>query len=210
MNLTVTVDNKTAERLSDAQMVVEARAGNRGAFAGLMDRHQSPVFRMVFYRIRSPMDAEDLTQEIFTRAFTRLRGLKDPERFRSWLFAIAVNCIRDFQRKQMVKGLFGSRSGTNSDDPLAGIRDGGSSPQDLVMRQEFWKQVRAFLDKLPRMEREVFLLRFWDHLGLREIAEVLGKSQSTVKTHLYRALSKFKHSATIVQLLQEEERENHR
>ena len=144
------------------------------------------------------------------RAFARLRGLKDPERFRSWLFAIAVNCIRDFQRKQVVKGLFSLRSGTDSDDPLAGIRDDGPSPQDQVMRQDFWKQVRAFLNKLPRMEREVFLLRFWDHLGLREIAEVLGKSQSTVKTHLYRALSKFKQSPTITFLLQEEGRENHR
>jgi RNA polymerase sigma-70 factor (ECF subfamily) len=210
MNLTATLVNKTAERFSDAQMVVEARAGSRGAFAGLMDRHQTAVFRMVFYRIHSQMDAEDLTQEIFMRAFARLRGLKDPERFRSWLFAIAVNCIRDFQRKQMVRGLFGLRSETESDDPLAGIRDDGPSPQDQVMRQDFWKQVRAFLDKLPRMEREVFLLRFWDHLGLREIAEVLGKSQSTVKTHLYRALSKFKHSPTIALLLQEEGRENHR
>jgi RNA polymerase sigma-70 factor (ECF subfamily) len=210
MNLTATVDNKTAEGISDAQMVVEARAGSRGAFAGLVNRHQTAVFRMVFYRIRSPMDAEDLTQEVFMRAFARLRSLKDPERFRSWLFTIAVNRIRDFQRKQMVKGLFGLRSGPDSDDLLAGIADGGPSPQDQVMRQDFWKQVRTFLDKLPRMEREVFLLRFWDHFGLREIAEVLGKSQSTVKTHLYRALSKFKHSATIALLLQEEGRENHR
>jgi RNA polymerase sigma-70 factor (ECF subfamily) len=208
MNLFETAENKSADCLTDAQMVVAARAGNRGAFAGLVDRHQTAVFRMIFYRIHSHMDAEDLTQEIFMRAFARLRGLKDPQRFRSWLFAIAVNCIRDFKRKQMVKGLFGLRPDTDSDDPLAGIQDSGPSPQDQVMRQDFWKQVRSFLDQLPRMEREIFLLRFWDHLGLREIAEVLGKSQSTVKTHLYRALGKFKQSATIALLLQEDEREN--
>ena len=70
------------------------------------------------------------------------------------------------------------------------------------MRQEFWEQVRSFTGKLGRWEREVFLLRFLDQLGIREIAQVLHKSESAVKTHLYRALGKFKGNPEIVRLLE--------
>ena len=59
------------------------------------------------------------------------------------------------------------------------------------------------LEKLPRMEREVFLLRFFDHLSIREIAGVLKKNDSTVKTHLYRALAKFKKEPAMRRLLKE-------
>jgi RNA polymerase sigma-70 factor (ECF subfamily) len=72
------------------------------------------------------------------------------------------------------------------------------------MREDFWKQVRLLLDKLSRLEREVFLLRFMDHLSIREISQIMEKSESTVKTHLYRALKKFKNDTALIQLLQEE------
>jgi RNA polymerase sigma-70 factor (ECF subfamily) len=90
---------------------------------------------------------------------------------------------------------------TNEIDEFACI--GTPDPHERLIRQEFWNQVGSFLDELSRLEREVFLLRFWDQLKLNEIAEVLGNSQSTVKTHLYRALSKIRQSANINRLLLE-------
>ncbi|MEJ2024773.1 MAG: sigma-70 region 4 domain-containing protein, partial [Deltaproteobacteria bacterium] len=64
-------------------------------------------------------------------------------------------------------------------------------------KKDFWNQVGGFLKKLSRVEKEVFLLRFLDHLTLKEIAETLGKGESTVKTHLYRALRKFRNETGI-------------
>ena len=81
-------------------------------------------------------------------------------------------------------------------DPVPGALD------DL-MRRDFWRQVDGILSRLPRMEKEVFLLRFFDHLNLRETADVLGKSESTVKTHLYRALAKFRRHKDLRQMLRE-------
>jgi len=74
---------------------------------------------------------------------------------------------------------------------------------DNIMRQDFWKQIELLLKKLPRMEREVFILRFMDHLSIKEISRVLEKSESTIKTHLYRALEKFKNDSSMLQLLEE-------
>jgi RNA polymerase sigma-70 factor (ECF subfamily) len=75
---------------------------------------------------------------------------------------------------------------------------------DNLMAKDFWKKVELFLNELSRMEREVFSLRFMDHLSIKEISQTLGKSESTVKTHLYRSISKFKAESSRHQLLQED------
>ncbi|MCP4681327.1 MAG: sigma-70 family RNA polymerase sigma factor [Desulfobacterales bacterium] len=72
------------------------------------------------------------------------------------------------------------------------------------MREEFWKRIKILLDKLSRREQEVFLLRFTDQLSIKEISRVLKKNESTVKTHLYRAINKFKKESELLQLLREE------
>jgi RNA polymerase sigma-70 factor (ECF subfamily) len=184
-------------------LVKEARAGSRTAFERLVDLFQEDIFRMVFYRTRSAMDAEDLAQDIFMQAFKNLSRLKAADRFRSWLFSIALNRVRDFNRKKRFRALFGAFDdsqevaqpyGETKDDPEA---------LDNLMIQDFWKQIGLLLDRLSRMEREVFLLRFMDHLSIKEISGVLEKSESTVKTHLYRALQKFKRESSILELLKE-------
>ena len=70
---------------------------------------------------------------------------------------------------------------------------------DSIAKKRFWEQVRSLLGKLSRMEREVFTLRFMDHLNINEIAAILDKSESTVKTHLYRALDKVRKDAVFFQ-----------
>ena len=186
-----------------ASLVEEARAGSRNAFEQLMGHFQEDIFRMVYYRTRSAMDAEDLTQEIFTRAYKNIPRLKAVESFRSWLYQIAVNRIRDFNRKKRFRNLF-SAFGDTRETAKTPV-DPSHPPEvlDHLMAQDFWKQVELFLNKLPRMEREVFLLRFMDHLSIKEISQALGKSESTVKTHLYRSIGKFKGDHSMHQLLQE-------
>jgi RNA polymerase sigma-70 factor (ECF subfamily) len=187
-----------------AALVEQAIAGSSTAFEQLIDLFQGEIFRMVYYRTRSSMDAEDLTQEIFLQAFKNLSGLKATERFRSWLFKIAVNRVRDFNRKKRFRALFSSLD--DSDKVPQSYEETRDHPEalDKLMVQDFWKQVGSFLDKLSRMEKEVFILRFMDHLSIKEISQALGKSESTVKTHLYRSIKKFRGGHSIRQLLKEE------
>ena len=155
-------------------LVNQARAGNRSALARLADQFHQEIFRMVFYRIRSRVDAEDITQDVFLKAFQKISSVKEAAKFRGWLFSIALNRIRDFQRKKRFRSLF-----KKEDENIE------SHPSEKTM------------------EREVFLLRFFDHLSIKEIAGALKKNESTVKTHLYRALAKFKKEPAMRQLLHE-------
>jgi RNA polymerase sigma-70 factor (ECF subfamily) len=96
------------------------------------------------------------------------------------------------------------------EDALAGYSSHdreNPAPIQNLNKQDFWKQVEKFLARLSKMEREVFLLRFLDQLMIAEISRVLKQSESTVKTHLYRALIKFKKASSIIKQLQEAARE---
>jgi RNA polymerase sigma-70 factor (ECF subfamily) len=198
-----THDNALPRAASQSALLVkEARSGSRAAFHQLVHLYQGAVFRMVYLRIGSQMDAEDLTQDVFLQAFKSLHRLKEAESFRTWLFRIALNRIRDFHRKK----LFMARFKPPSDDAdfmtseLAA--NDGSEMLEHLTKKDFWSRIREMLNRLSRMEREVFLLRFFDNLSIVEITKAIGKKESTVKTHLYRALNKFRKDSSIQALLE--------
>jgi RNA polymerase sigma-70 factor (ECF subfamily) len=186
-----------------ASLVEQARGGNRAAFAQLANRFHEDIFRMVYYRIRSRADAEDITQDVFLKAFQKISGIKETAKFRGWLFSITLNRIRDFQRKKRFRSLFKAEV-ENID---AHTPDPGDTEQpdalNQVLKKDFWRQIGLILNKLSNMEKEVFLLRFFDHFSINEIAGVLKKNESTVKTHLYRALAKFKKEPALRRMLNE-------
>lgn len=205
--MTPSTHNVSGSKTSGDQMtdlVIQARDGNRFAFNQIIDRYQGDIYRMIFYRIRARMDAEDLTQDVFIRVYRNISRIREPRKFRSWLFTIAVNRVNDYLRKKKVRSIFkSSDEGTEFQPDATQFRD---QPEALeqVLKEDFWRQVGQILKKLSRMEREVFLLRFLDNLNLNEIAQTLKKSESTVKTHLYRALAKFKKEKELRQFLQED------
>jgi len=181
------------------ELVEKARAGNRSSLEQLVDHFHKDVFRMVYYRVYSQMDAEDLTQEIFMQMSKSLPSLKDAGSIRPWLFRIALNRVRDFRRKKSILSFFGTT--TELEATAQATADNHNNPANAMMLKEFQLQFRQLADSLSRREREVFLLRFVDHLGIREIADVLNKGESTIKTHLYRALKKFKQNPGLHDLL---------
>ena len=186
------------------QLVEKARGGNRLAFDQRMDRYQGDIYRMIYYRIHRQMDAEDLTQDVFVRAYRSISRLREPQRFRSWLYTIAVNRVNDYLRKKRVRSIFKSSDEGPEVQPEADDRRENPEALEQVLKEDFWRQVGRIAKKLSKMEREVFMLRFMDDLNIAEIAHILKKSESTVKTHLYRALAKFKKEKGLRQFLQED------
>ncbi len=179
--------------------VREAQEGDRRAFEKIVRHIQDDLFRMVYARTISLQDAEDLTQEILIAAYRKIRKLKDPERFRPWLYRIAINRIRDYHRKSAVLRLVRSSFGSSSEVLEPSLSVGPDSRR--IDRREFWSAVHRFCKKLSRMEREVFQLRFIDELTFPEIAETLGKNENTVKTYALRAVKKLRKESDLLDLL---------
>ena len=171
-----------------AELVENARNGNRLSFQELVSQFQEDIYRLAYYRTFSQMDAEDITQDVFEQAYRKLATLNEPQRFRAWLYSIAVNRCNDFLRKRKYLALLHKRS--SQEQNFTGTEKDMDISADRIDKKTFWKQVKSMLAKLSTMEREVFTLRFMDHRNINEIAVILKRNESTIKTHLYRALDK--------------------
>ncbi len=186
------IEQQASGAIQIVDWVNQARTGDRSAFHRLVDHFQPEIFRMIYYRTRSRMDAEDLTQDVFLKALKHIQNLEKPQLFRPWLFRIAVNRVRDYYRRMKIQSLLGMTSldeeGFHESEEMAVAPEAA----EYIKQRDFWDQVRGMLSKLSVMEREVFMLRFLDQLSIKEVAAAIRKNESTVKTHLYRALRKIK------------------
>ena len=194
----------TGKAFKPDQWVKKAQVGDQLAFHSLADHYQPEILRMIYYRTRSRMDAEDLTQDVFLKAYKHIGRLESPGLFRSWLYRIAVNRVRDYYRRQKIKSLVGWVS--MDEETFQETEEMAVAPEatDRLDRKDFWKRVEKMLDVLSAKEREAFMLRFFDQLSIKEMTTAMGKSESTVKTQLYRALNKIKTALVDTDGLREE------
>ena len=136
----------TSEQL--ISLVSQARDGNRSAFAQLADRFHQDIFRMIYYRIRSREDAEDIAQDVFLKAFQKISSIKDPAKFRGWLFSITLNRIRDFQRKKRFRSLFKADDENIETHPPVEADKDQPEALDHVLREDFWRQIGSIDNRL--------------------------------------------------------------
>lgn len=164
---------------SDAQLVDRARRGDAAAFEALVHRHLRAVYTVSLAELGNVSDAEDALQDAFVTALQRLDECRNPDRFDAWLVQIARNRARDLRRRRTIR----------LTAPLdeAQVRASSASPSADAERSELRARLEAALVKLTDVQREVVLmhdLEGWKH---REIAEVLGLPEGTVRSHLFHA-----------------------
>lgn len=188
--------NPQADKAESLELAVvlaqKAKRGDELAFDKLVDMFWGDIYRMVYYRTQSAMDAEDIAQEAFIRAFDGLAQLRDASAFKAWLYSIAVNLVKDHRRRQGVRRILRPLEEKDDQEPAPSGRGGGQAMDDDLASKELWLMISEFCRGLPGGEREAFTLHFLDGLNIREVAVTLGKSESAVKTQLYRAVAKLR------------------
>lgn len=174
-----------AER--ERHLVAAARRGSQDAYRELVLRYQRPIFSLVVRMVRSAPLAEDLTQEVFLKAFRALDSYDDRRKLSSWLFKIAHNATIDHLRRS-------SLSTVPLEEPESEGRDWGDrledssveAPDEAHDRHELVALLESAIEELKPAFREVMLLRHGQELAYDEIAEVTGMSLGAVKTNLHR------------------------
>jgi RNA polymerase sigma-70 factor (ECF subfamily) len=151
------------------------------------ERFAGRILNFVYKMVDSREDAEDLTQDIFLRAFRELKNLLDEQAFESWLYRIARNEVyQSFRKKRSERELRDLPADSDEDasfDP-ADIRP---TPQDSFLRAELGTRIRLVLQSLPPKLREVFVLAVIHDKSYAEISEIVGRSLLSVKTDIFRA-----------------------
>lgn len=167
---------------TDRQLVERTLDGHVEAFNLLVWRWQHHLYNFLLRLTGDRSLAEDLCQETFLRSYVHLRELRDSERFRSWLFHIAVNLYRSDRRRL---------------PPLAADATELDPPCDASLRahpvpQETQLAIRALVRRLRPELQEVVLLYFFHGFHFDEMAEILDSPVSTLKTRLYKAVDELR------------------
>jgi len=164
---------------------VEEQARRRAedaALAALVDRYAAALYRVAYSVLRNPADAEDAVQETFLRVVRHRDTLSEVRDHRVWLIRIVWNIVLD--RKRRAK----TRPETDDVAELARVLPStGLSAEERAAAAQHHAHVLACVEKLPAKEREVLMLSAFEELSSVEIAEVLGITESSVRSRLFRA-----------------------
>ncbi len=168
-------------RSDDEKLVSQTLSGDRDAFGVLVHKYQEMVYAYAFQKVRNEADAQDITQEVFWRAYHGLYQLRQPHRFRSWLYTIMsneckrrlVSVIKTRQRETALEDA--------TDDALR------IEPMHTAPTEDWQVDLEQALSELPDDNRVAVSMFYMGDHSLKEISEFLGVSVNTVKGKLYRA-----------------------
>ena len=176
---------------ADAALIQRAQANDRAAFNEIVLRYKAKVYNYIFRMVHHALDAEDLTQETFVRAYLSIHSFQSRASLNTWLFRIATNLCIDYSRKyKRLQGLTQSLSQENEgdeSDTQRDIPDLAFDPQRLLLNKELGARLDDALKSLPEKLRTVVLLYDIEGLPYEEISSIVGCPLGTVKSRLFNA-----------------------
>jgi RNA polymerase sigma-70 factor (ECF subfamily) len=182
--------------LRDEELVARIREGEDWATEELVNRYQQKTYAIAYHMCgEDGEEAQDLTQEAFLRAFRSLGKFRGDSSFYTWFYRIVVNvCLDSRRRSRRWKQIFspwrqvqrgkGSQGDVPEEQP--DMRD-DINPVSALSGKQFAKEIKKSLKALPERQRLVFQLKVLHGMSIREIAQVIGTAEGTVKSHLFRA-----------------------
>jgi len=180
---------------SDEELLRRFGEGDARAFEELMRRYQRPIYNFILRSARDPEQAAELCQETFLRVVQRSGDFLGGSKVSTWMYTIARNLCIDNSRKMVF------RRHRSLDAKIGGEEGEGRSMLDTVAaagagadREAIGTDIKARLlaavDELPDEQREVFLLRELQNLAFKEIADIVGVPENTVKSRMRYALER--------------------
>lgn len=168
----------------DAQLVLQAQQGNRGAFDMLVLKYQRRVERLLSRSVRDPADVADLCQETFLAAYRALPAFRGESAFYTWIYRIAINAAKRHRARQRPvesldddEGTFGTDAAPSDD----------ATPEALLAGRQLARELDAAVATLAEEQRRALLLREVDGLSYDEIGDLMGCPPGTVRSRIFRA-----------------------
>ena len=183
---------------SENELIEEALAGDAQAFAMLAQRFARRVYTLALYYTRERADAEDLTQEVWLKAYSALGQFRGESSFYTWLRQITVNTFLNHRRGERLRRgegrsffeLEAVEGGEGFDNPL---RQRTQRVEEDYHRRLLVEKVFCALGELTPQQRLIFLLKHREGLTYEEISKLLDCSTGTIKKSLFRAVTKLRH-----------------
>ena len=172
-------------RTEDGDIIHKCLTGDTAAFGLLVDKYKASVYALAYAKLGNFHDAQDITQEVFLKAYQKLRTLKHWDKFLSWLYAITSNMCKDFLRAKAKR----------PDAEYIADQDTARLEQRSLAshhQNEVYQSLHETLAMLPEIHRQVLTLHYLGGMSCREIGQFLGVSPHAIAMRLNRARSKLK------------------
>lgn len=183
----------------DRVLIERAQGGDREAFESLVRRYDRDVLRLALKVLKRPEDARDVYQEAFLKIYKNLHRFRFECSFYTWIYRIVTNvCLDHLRRRSSRPEDQAPESQSRGDVVLSDFferqqdRGASSDPERQFFGQEIGRKISAAVDQLTPRERMVFEMKHYQGLKLRDIGEVLGTTEETVKNSLFRATRKLR------------------
>ncbi len=174
---------------TDLELMLAVRRGDAGSFEELLDRYRGPLVSYFSRMLRDRAMAEDLAQETFLRVYQARHRYEPEAKFTTWLYRIAtnlaLNAIRDRKDANTAPGSDGD--GEGKEPEIATIADAKPTAEQVLMHSERQEMIRRAVEALPENQRAAVILHKYQDVDYRQIARILGVSESAVKSLLFRA-----------------------
>ena len=167
---------------TDRDLVHQTLKGNPRAFDTLVQKYQPVIYAQARRLIQNPQDAEDLTQEVFIKAYQNLPKLRDTNRFAGWLSQIVRNvCVTWIYQQKKI-----SKSCQRDEDPILSLSSAEATPEQFLIKKELNQTILKAIDSLPAMDAAVVHDFYIDDLSYDEISEKRELSHRAIASRLHR------------------------
>jgi RNA polymerase sigma-70 factor (ECF subfamily) len=181
---------------SEAELIQGATSGDREAFCRLAQTYERRLFQLALYYCRNAEDAEDLSQEVWLKAYRSINSFRGQASFYTWLRRIAINTFLNHQRDAKAaanQNAIGVKADMLPLDEACELPDRTTrSVEEALHQRQLLEQVTGALAELTAQQRLIFLLKHREEMSVEEIAEACGVSGGTVKKSLFRAVQKIR------------------
>jgi RNA polymerase sigma-70 factor (ECF subfamily) len=181
---------------ADEALMVRYQKGEVRAFEILLTRHRKPIYNFILRFVGSRELAEDLMQETFLRVIRGAENYKRQAKFTTWLYTIARNLCVDQSRRakhRRAQSLDQPMSSSAESGTLLDVVPGKDMPSDrAAVSKEIHRKLHEALERLSEEQREVFLMREFLDMPFKQIADVVGVPENTVKSRMRYALEKLR------------------
>jgi RNA polymerase sigma-70 factor (ECF subfamily) len=183
--MTTVTDNET-------DLIRRAQADDANAFCSLAERYARRIYLLAFHYCRNAQDAEDLSQEVWLKAYQALAGFRSQSSFYTWLRRITINAFLNHQRSSSFRQQAQTTVIEFIDSDSGTVFESRSTSAETVYNKVLFESVMSALAELTPTQRLMFLLRHYEGMSYDEIAAAMNCSSGTVKKGVSRAIAKLR------------------
>ena len=171
--------------MNDLTLVERFKGGDRTAFEELVLKYQKEIYFLTYRMVLNKEDAADVVQEIFVQVFKKIHQFRSASTFKTWLYRVAINRCKNFLRV-----LKKNRESAPVEDYV--VTDPNDSQLDLLLKNEKVDLISETIEKLPKKQKAILILRTYQGLSYEEIAEIVGGSVNSAKVNFHHAIENIK------------------